>query len=279
MTSVADKRLAFRRLHERGCFVIPNPWDAGTARYLAHLGFSALATTSGGAAFSMGLPDGSVPLARMLTHIAEIAAATELPVSADFENGHADEPKQVGENVRKCVDAGVAGLSIEDFSGKGSDPLYPIELGAERVRAAREAIDRSGGGVLLTARAEGFLRGHPNLDEIIRRLSAYSDAGADCLFAPGITEPEHIKAVVAAVAPKPVNVLVATASQVTLPELAALGVRRISVGSALARAAWGGFASAAKRIAEGRFDGFDQAMSGAELQNAFRAYRGKGASG
>jgi 2-methylisocitrate lyase-like PEP mutase family enzyme len=274
MTSTADKRLAFKRLHERGCFVIPNPWDAGTARYLAHLGFSALATTSGGAAFSMGLPDGSVPLPRMLTHIADVVAATELPVNADFENGHADAPAQVAENVRKCVDAGVAGLSIEDFSGKGSDPLYPLELGAERVHAAREAIDASGGGVLLTARAEGFLRGHPNLDEIIRRLSAYSDAGADCLFAPGITEPEHIRAVVAAVAPKPVNVLVATASSVTLPELAALGVRRISVGSALARAAWGGFATAAKRIAEGRFDGFAQAMSGAELQNAFRAYRG-----
>jgi 2-methylisocitrate lyase-like PEP mutase family enzyme len=273
MPSTLEKSQAFERLHRQGCFVMPNPWDVGSARYLQHLGFEALATTSAGAAFSMGLPDGGVPLDRMLAHIADIVSGSGLPVNADFEDGHARDAAGVARNVAACIGTGVAGLSIEDFGGE-KPGLYPIAQAVERVQAAREAIDKAvehGARVLLTARAEGFIRGRPELGETIERLQAYAEAGADCLYAPGIRTREQIEAVVRAVAPKPVNVLIGGPSAFTVADLSELGVRRVSVGGALARAAWGGFASAAKRIAsEGRFDGFANAMSMAELDAAFR---------
>jgi 2-methylisocitrate lyase-like PEP mutase family enzyme len=273
MPSIAEKRRAFRRLHETGCFVIPNPWDAGTARYLQHLGFKALATTSSGAAFGLALPDASwaVPRDSMLAHIRGIVAASDLPVNADYESGYAHAPAEVGENVRLCVETGVAGLSIEDNTGDRENPLYAIDHAVARIRAARAAIDASGADVVLTARAECFLVGRPDLDETIRRLAAYSDAGADCLFAPGLRTPEAIGAVVKAAAPKPVNVLVGGPLGLSVADLAALGVRRISVGSALARAAWGGFIRAARLIAEaGRFDAFADAAPFPELNAFFR---------
>ena len=270
--STADKRRVYKELHRSGCFVIPNPFDIGTARYLQHLGFKALATTSAGFAFAQGLPDGSVPRDMMLAHLREIAAATDVPLNADFEGGYADEPEGVAESVRLAVDTGIAGLSIEDSTADESIPLYDFDLAVARVRAARAAIDKAGGDVLFTARSEGFIRGRPDLDETIRRLKAFSDAGADCLYAPGIRTREQIAAIVQAVAPKPVNLLVGFASELTVPDLAALGVRRISVGGALARAAWGGFMRAAKQIAEaGRFDGFAGTPANAELNQLFRA--------
>jgi 2-methylisocitrate lyase-like PEP mutase family enzyme len=265
---------AFRRLHEGGCFVIPNPWDIGTARYLGHLGFKALATTSSGFAFSRGLPDTdwAVPRDAMLGHIAEIVAATSLPVNADFESGYAHDPEGVAENVRLCVETGVAGLSIEDATGDPERPLYDLAYAVDRIRAARAAIDRTGSGVLLTARAECYLVGHPDpLPESLRRLAAYAEAGADVLYAPGPTRPEDIRAIVAAAAPKPVNVLVSSAVGLTVADLAGLGVRRISVGSALARAAWGGFMRAAEALArEGRFDAFAENRSFSEINAFFR---------
>lgn len=271
MPSIAEKRQAFRRLHESGCFVIPNPWDVGTARYLQHLGFKALATTSSGFAFSRGRADGAVSRDEVLAHLREIVAAVDVPVNADFENGHAHEPERVAENVRLCVETGVAGLSIEDATGDASRPLYELDHAVARMRAARAAIDRAGGEVLLVGRAECFLVGRPDLDEVIARLKAYSAAGADCLYAPGIRTREQIAAVVKAVAPKPVNLLVGFASELTVAEIAALGVRRISVGGALARAAWAGFLGAARRIMEqGRFDGFAGTPSNAELNDFFR---------
>jgi 2-methylisocitrate lyase-like PEP mutase family enzyme len=239
MPSIAEKRREFRRLHESGCFVIPNPWDIGTTRYLQHLGFKALATTSLGFAFSQGLADNSVPRDTMLAHIAEIAAVADVPVNADFEGGYADEPEGVAESVRLCVATGVAGLSIEDSTGNKDKPLYDFDLAVERIKAARAAIDETGEDVLLTARTEGFIRGRPDLAETIRRLTAFAEAGADCLYAPGIKGAEEITAVVRAVAPKPVNLLMGWAGALTVDEIAALGVRRISVGGALARAAWG----------------------------------------
>jgi 2-methylisocitrate lyase-like PEP mutase family enzyme len=271
MPSTSDKRQTYRQLHEAGCFVLPNPWDIGTTRYLQHLGFKALATTSAGFAFSQALPDGAVGLDLMLAHVREIAAATELPVNVDFENGYADAPEDVAANVRLCVDTGVAGLSIEDGTGRQASPLYDIALATERMRAARAAIDATGTGVVLTGRAECFLVGRPDLDETIARLKAYAEAGADCLYAPGLRTKEQVAAVVAAVAPKPVNVLVAAAGGFTVAELAALGVRRVSVGGALARAAWTGFVRAARGIAEnGTFDGFADTVSHAELGGLFR---------
>jgi 2-methylisocitrate lyase-like PEP mutase family enzyme len=271
MPSTVEKRRSFRRLHESGCFVIPNPWDVGTTRYLQHLGFKALATTSAGAAWAMGFADGAVPRDKMLAHIREIVAATELPVNADFEGGYADAPDGVAESVRLCVDTGVAGLSIEDYTGDKADPLYDLDFAVARMRAARQAIDVSGGDVLLTGRAEGFIRGRADLDDMIRRLLAYSAAGADCLYAPGITTREQIAAVVNAVTPKPVNVLMGGPSELTVADLAGLGVRRISIGGALARAAWGGFIRAARQIAEhGRFDAFADAAPSAELNGLFR---------
>ena len=272
MPSIADKRREFRRLHESGCFVIPNPWDIGTTRYLQHLGFKALATTSLGYAFSQGLADGAVSREAMLAHIAEIAAAADVPVNADFEGGYADDPAGVAESVRLCVGTGVAGLSIEDSTGQKDKPLYDFDLAVERIKAARAAIDNTGEDVLLTARTEGFIRGRPDLDETIRRLKAFSDAGADCLYAPGIKGREEITAVVQAVAPKPVNMLMGWAGALTVEEIAALGVRRISVGGALARAAWGGFIRAARQIAiGGSFAGACDAAPAADLNALFEA--------
>jgi 2-methylisocitrate lyase-like PEP mutase family enzyme len=254
--SPAAKRAAFRRLHESGCFVIPNPWDIGSARYLQHLGFKALATTSSGVAWTRGLPDNALGLEAMLAHIREIAGASDVPVNADFEGGYADDPAGVAANVRRAADTGISGLSIEDSTGRADHPLYDLPLAVERIKAARAALDQSGSGVLLTARAECFLVGHPDpLAESLRRLKAYAAAGADCLYAPGPKSRDHIQAIVAAVAPKPVNFLMGGPGM-SVAEIAATGVRRISVGGALARSAWTGFIRTAKAIAqEGSFAG------------------------
>jgi len=269
--SVADKRRAFYRLHEAGCFVIPNPWDVGSARFLQGLGFQALATTSSGFAWSQGHADGAVSRDTVLGHLHDMVAATDVPLNADFESGYARDAAGVGESVRLAVATGVAGLSIEDSTGDGQKPLYELGFAVEQMRAARKAIDQAGGDTLLVGRAECFLVGRPDLDETIARLKAYAQAGADCLYAPGIKTREQIAAVVAAVAPKPVNLLVGSASELTLNDIAALGVRRVSVGGALARSAWGGFMRAARLIAEqGRFDGFTEAASGQELNSLFR---------
>ena len=269
MASTEDKRKEFRRLHESGCFAIPNPWDIGSARYLKHLGFKAIATTSAGFAFSRGLPDGAVGRDMMLAHIREIVEATDLPVNADFENGYGDEPVEVAKNVQRCVETGVAGVSIEDNSGRRDRPLYDADLAVERISAAKAAIGDSD--VVLVGRAECFLVGRNEINEVIRRLTAYSAAGADCLYAPGIRESAHISAVVAAVAPKPVNLLIGGAIGLTMTDAASLGVRRVSVGGALARAAWGGFIRAAKELAEhGTFNGLAPATPHAELQEFFK---------
>jgi 2-methylisocitrate lyase-like PEP mutase family enzyme len=275
--SIAQRRAAFRDLHPSGCFVLPNPWDAGSARWLQHLGFKALATTSSGAAWTLGLADNGVGLKGMLAHLGDIVAATDLPVNADFENAYADAPAGVAANVLSAIETGVAGLSVEDSTGRKEKPLYDFELAVERVTAARRAIDQSGSGVVLTARAECFLVGHPDpLNESIRRLKAYAAAGADCLYAPGPRNREQIQAIVAAVAPKPVNLLMGGPG-LTVAEIAALGVRRISTGGALARAAWSGFAAAAKDIAEqGRFDSFGGGLSFAEIDGFFRGWPKQG---
>ncbi|WP_414636896.1 isocitrate lyase/PEP mutase family protein [Aquabacterium sp.] len=269
--SVADKRRAFHQLHQAGCFAIPNPWDIGSARFLQNLGFKALATTSSGFAWSQGRPD--VPGSRdaALAHLREMVAASDLPLNADFENGYARDAAGVAESVRLAVETGVAGLSIEDSTGDAATPLYPIDTAVERMRAARQAIDKAGGDTLLVGRAECFFVGRPDIDETIARLRAYAQAGADCLYAPGIRTREHIAAVVAAVAPKPLNLLIGSASELTMADVASLGVRRVSVGGALARTAWGGFMRAARLIAEeGKFDGLANAASGAELDAFFR---------
>jgi 2-methylisocitrate lyase-like PEP mutase family enzyme len=269
--SVADKRRTFHEMHAAGCFVIPNPWDPGSARYLQSLGFKALATTSSGFAWSRARPDNGITRDAALAHLRDMVAATDLPVNADFEGGFAADAAGVAESVRLAVETGVAGLSIEDSTGDAARPLHVLPVAVERMRAARRAIDRAGGDTLLVGRAECFLVGRPDLPETIARLRAYADAGADCLYAPGIRTRDEIAAVVAAVAPKPVNLLVGSASELTMREIAGLGVRRVSVGGALARSAWGGFMRAAKRIAdEGRFDGFAGAASGADLNAMFR---------
>jgi 2-methylisocitrate lyase-like PEP mutase family enzyme len=268
--SVADKRRAFRELHRSGCFVIPNPWDVGSARMLQGLGFKALATTSSGFAWSRGYPDNGITLEMALAHLAEMVAATDVPVNADFEDGFADDAEGVARNVRMALETGVAGLSIEDSTGDAARPLHAIDDAVARMRAARRAIDASGGDTLLVGRAECFLVGRPDIDEVIARLKAYADAGADCLYAPGLRTREHIAAVVQAVAPKPVNVLVGSASAWSVADLAGMGVRRISVGGALARSAWGGFLRAARLIADqGRFDAFADAAAGKELDGFF----------
>jgi 2-methylisocitrate lyase-like PEP mutase family enzyme len=269
MSTSDDRRATFRRLHQSGCFLLPNPWDLGSARLLARLGFPALATTSSGFAWSLGRPDNGVTLEEALAHLRTIAGGVELPVNADFEGGFAVEPAQVGANVALATGTGVAGLSIEDSTGDPAHPLFDAGLAVERVRAARLAIDASGAGVLLTGRSEGFIVGRPDLAETIRRLTAYADAGADCLYAPGLRTKADVAAVVSAVAPKPVNVLVGS-DFATVAELAALGVRRISVGGALARAAWGGFLRAATEIAErGTFSALGDAVPFAEINGAF----------
>ncbi len=268
--SVASK---FRAMHESGCFVLPNPWDIGTAIYLERLGFKALATTSAGFAFSRGKPDGGVPRDEMLGHIREIAAATSLPVNADFLNGFADKPENVAANVKLCIDKGVAGLSIEDNSQNPAAPLYEKKLAIERIRAARSAIDASKTGVLLTGRCEAWLVGHRDpLHTALDRLAAYAEAGADCLYAPGVSDPNEIAQIVKTVAPKPVNVLVSGFNhQLSLSELADLGVRRISVGSGLALAAWGAFLRAAKDIStNGTFNLLPDNASSADLNELFR---------
>jgi 2-methylisocitrate lyase-like PEP mutase family enzyme len=268
--SVAEKRAAFRKLHESGCFVIPNPWDVGSARYLQGLGFKALASTSSGFAWSQAEADTAVGVDTVLAHLKEICAVTDVPVNADFEGGYADDPAGVAKNVKRCCEKGVAGLSIEDSTGDKDKPLYEIPFAVERMKAARGAIDKTAPDVLLTGRAEGFIAGVPDLEQMIARLKAYAAAGADVLYAPGIKTRDQIEAVVKAVAPKPVNFLNGAAFGHTVADIAAMGVRRISVGGALARSAWGGFMRTAKSIAEqGSFEGFKDAANGGELNGFF----------
>ena len=273
--TIADKRKTFHKLHEAGCFVIPNPWNVGTARYLQGLGFKALATTSSGHAHAQSFPDGGQTRDEVLAHFSEMAAATDVPLNADFENGFADDPDRVAENVTRCIATGVAGLSIED-SPKDATPLYDFDRSVARVKAARAAIDRAGGDVVFTARAENFIRGVPDLDDAIRRLKAYAAAGADCLYAPGIRTREQIEAVVGAVAPKPVNFLAGWAMDFTVSDIAAMGVRRISVGGSLARVAMNAFIKTATEIAkDGKFDGFGGIISNPELNKFFSEDRKK----
>ncbi len=268
--TVADKRKAFHRLHESGCFAIPNPWDIGSARFLQSLGFKALASTSSGFAWSNGLADNAVPCDKVLEHLHQLVAATDLPVNADFERAYAHDAAAVATNVRLAIETGVAGLSIEDSTGDSAQPLFAIDTAVERIRAARKAIDQAGGDTLLVGRAECFLVGRPDLDETIARLKAYANAGADCLYAPGIRSSEQITALVEAIAPKPLNLLIGYASPLTMSDVAALGVRRVSVGGALARAAWGGFMRAAGLLAEtGSFQGLADAASGPKLDAFF----------
>ncbi|MDF1605780.1 isocitrate lyase/phosphoenolpyruvate mutase family protein [Nocardioides sp. YIM 152315] len=253
-----DRIAEFQRLHSSGCFVMPNPWDAGSARALEQLGFQALATTSSGMAWTLGRADAQVARDQVLDHLRLVAGAVRVPVNADFEGGYAVDPADVATNVRMAAETGIAGLSIEDSTGDEAEPLFEFELAVERIAAARQAIDESGTGIVLTGRSEGFVCGRPDIDETIRRLRAYAEAGADCLYAPRIDDHAHISAIVAAVAPKPVNLLV-NAPFITVAEAARLGVRRISVGGTLARTAWGGFLQAASEIAEaGTFSRFDQ---------------------
>ena len=269
--TIADKRSTFHAMHQSGCFVIPNPFDVGTARYLESMGFQALATTSSGFAWTKAKPDNGITRDMAIAHLHEMVAGTSIPVNADFEAGFAHDADGVAESVRLAVETGVAGLSIEDSTGVATSPLYEMREAVERIRAARRAIDAAGGDTLLVGRAECFLVGRPDLDETIARLKAYSSAGADCLYAPGISTREQIAAVVAAVAPKPFNLLIGGPSPLSVADCEALGVRRISVGGALARSAWGGFIRAAKMIAEqGRFDAFADAASGKELNALYR---------
>jgi 2-methylisocitrate lyase-like PEP mutase family enzyme len=274
--TTAEKRAAFRALHASGCFVMPNPWDIGSAVALRSLGFPALASTSAGMAWATGRPDGKVGLEDALAHLRALAACVDIPINADFENGFAHTPEGVAANVARAADTGVAGLSVEDATGDPDSPLYDFDLATVRVAAARAAIDARGGQVLLTARSEGFICGRPDLDETIRRLTAFAAAGADCLYAPGLREESQILAVVRAVAPKPVNVLTPGMPVATL---AALGVRRISVGGALARTAWGEFMRSAREIAsDGVFTSFARGEPGAELNRLFATSRSRGES-
>jgi len=257
MTVQDDRVDAFRRLHAAGCFVMPNPWDAGSALALEQMGFEALATTSAGHAWTLGRADNQLLLDQTLEHLRVVAGVVNLPVNADFEGGFADDPEQVGTNVKLAAATGIAGLSIEDSSGDVAKPLYEFDLAVDRIRAARRAIDESGTGIVLTGRSEGFVAGRPDIDETIRRLQAYAEAGADCLYAPRLGTLEQISAVVAAVSPKPVNLLV-NAPFITVPAAASLGVRRISLGGTLARTSWAGFLQAAQEIAdEGTFSRFE----------------------
>ena len=274
-STIRSRRQAFRELHATGCFVIPNPWDAASARYLASLGFKALATTSAGFAWSHAHADGAMSREAVLANLREIVAATDLPVNADFESGYGADAPAVAESVRLAVDTGVCGLSIEDSTGDPAHPIHDVATAVARLRAARGAIDSAGGDTLLVGRAENYLHGRADLSDTIARLRAYAEAGADCLYAPGLRTRDDIAAVVAAIAPKPVNLLVGATSELTLADIAALGVRRVSLGGGLARSAWGGFMRAAKSIAEqGVFDGLAGAASGAELNALFRAGSG-----
>jgi len=258
MTAQDDRVATFRRLHSSGCFVMPNPWDGGSAKALEQMGFQALATTSAGLAWTLGCPDDQVTLDQTLEHLRVVVVAVAVPVNADFRGGYAVAPEDVKANVKSAVATGIAGLSIEDSSGDETDPLFEFELAVERIRAARAAIDESGTGVVLTGRSEGFVCGRPDIDETIRRLRAYAEAGADCLYAPRIDDLDHVVAIVGAVAPKPVNLLI-NAPFTTVAEAARVGVRRISVGGTLARSAWRGWLEAAGEIAEaGTFARFEQ---------------------
>jgi methylisocitrate lyase len=269
MRAVSQRRDEFRTLHQSGCFVIPNPWDIGSARLLAQLGFKALASTSSGFAWSMGRRDNHVTLDQVLGHLRSMSSAVDLPINADFEGGFAVEPAEVAANVAAACKTEIAGLSIEDSTGDPSHPLFDFKLAVERIRAARRAIDESGTGILLVGRSEGFIAGRPDLGQTIRRLTAYAEAGAECLYPPGIQTREEISAVVRALAPKPVNVLVWTGFT-TVAELTELGVRRISVGGALARAAWGGFLRAAKEIAsQGTFGALSAGVTSGEINGSF----------
>ena len=269
MPTTADKRTTFRKMHEAGCFVLPNPFDVGSAKALQHLGFKAVASTSAGFAWTIGKADYRVTLEEVLAHLAAISAAVDIPVNADFEGGSAHEAGKVGANVARAVRSGVAGLSIEDSTGDKAKPLYDRSLAIERIKAARAAIDADNSGVMLTGRCEAFLWGQTDLNLVIDRLKAYSDAGADCLYAPGIKTKDDIAAVVKAVAPKPVNLLIG-ASGLSLKEAEALGVRRISVGGSLARSAWAGFMKAAKEMAEkGTFAELGHGYAGGELNKLF----------
>ena len=271
MTQPADRCRTFRQLHESGCFIVPNPWDLGSARLLAQLGFRALATTSSGLAWSLGRPDNHVTLEATLAHLRAISQSVGIPVSADFEGGFATAPEAVGANVAAAATTGIAGLSIEDSTGDASSPLHDFSLAVERIKAARRAIEDSGTGIVLTGRSEGFIAGRPDLSETIRRLTAFAEAGADCLYAPGVRDPDEIKAIVREVSPKPVNVLAPRAHPaMSLSQLADLGVRRVSVGSALSLVAWGAFIRAAKSIAEtGSFEAFADAAAYNELNDLF----------
>jgi len=271
MPSTAEKRQTYRKLHQSGCFVIPNPWDVGSARYLQHLGFKALASTSAGYAFAQGLPDNAVGLDMMLAHLKELCAATDVPVNADFEGGYADDPDGVAKNVKLCVATGVAGLSIEDSTGDKAKPLYDFDLSVARVRAARKAIDAAGGDTVFTARSECFLVGVQDINEVLKRVKAYAEAGADAIYAPAIRTREHIEAVVKAVAPKPVNLLYPSGTGFTVADIAGMGVRRISVGGTLARVAWGALARSAKQMLnDGKFDTFADAFPHPEINAFFR---------
>jgi 2-methylisocitrate lyase-like PEP mutase family enzyme len=274
--STAEKRKTFRKLHESGCFVIPNPWNVGSARYLQGLGFKALATTSSGHAHAEGYPDGGQSIEEVLAHYRELTEATDIPLNADFENGFADDPDGVATNVTRCIATGVAGLSVEDSPQSGFTPLYDLDKAVARMKAARAAVDRAGGDVVLTGRAENFIRGVLDLDDAIRRLKAYAAAGADCLYAPGINKREQIEAVVKAVAPKPVNFLNSGSFGLTVNDLAAMGVRRISVGGSLARVAMSAFIRTATEIAkDGKFDGFAGLVTNADLNKFFSEDRKK----
>jgi 2-methylisocitrate lyase-like PEP mutase family enzyme len=274
--STGDKRRIFRALHQSGCFVIPNPWNVGTARYLQGLGFKALASTSSGHAHSQGYADGAQSIDDVLAHYRELAEATDIPLNADFENGFADDPEGVAANVTRCIAAGVAGLSIEDSPQHGTTPLYDFDLTVARVKAARAAIDKAGGDVVFTARSEGFIRGRPDMEETLRRVKAFVAAGADCIYTPGIRTREQIEAVVRAAAPKAVNFLNSGAFGLTVNDLAAMGVRRISVGGSLARVAMHAFIKTATEIAkDGKFDGFDGLISNADLNKFFSEDRKK----
>jgi 2-methylisocitrate lyase-like PEP mutase family enzyme len=272
MTDITQRRATFRALHERGCFVAPNPWDRGSAILLEQVGFRALASSSAGFAFTRGLPDSvtALSIVDVLDHLRDLVGGTHVPINADFQNGYADEPERVAENVKRCIATGVAGLSIEDATGTADKPLYELPLAVERIRAARRAIDDSGTGVVLTARAEAHLVGHPEpLAESIHRLVAFADAGADVLFAPGVRDRDAVRAMVDAVAPKPLNVLIGW-DGLRVPELAELGVRRVSVGSSLARVALSAFLEAAKRIADtGAFSDFANLQSAKQLSQLF----------
>ena len=274
--STTDKRRTFKALHQSGCFVIPNPWNVGTARYLQGLGFKALATTSSGHAHSEGHADGAQTIDDVLAHYRELAQATDIPLNADFENGFADDPDGVARNVTRCIATGVAGLSIEDSPNDPSIPLYDFDLTVARVKAARAAIDKAGGDVVFTARSEGFIRGRPDMEETLRRVKAFVEAGADCIYTPGIKTREQIEAVVKAAAPKAVNFLNSGAFGFSVGDIAAMGVRRISVGGSLARVAMHAFIKTATEIAkDGKFDGFTDLIGNAELNKFFSDDRKK----